>query len=213
MISKYLQKEDTLILEGSRIGNRLGHQAARFWPAEAETRNLRKPASWGAIRFHRKGPARIVRYSQGRAQLGGFALSQAGGPQPGTTLPDLEESSRSRVHENHSRLSKNWRDESLIRAAMADARCVTHFKRRPPSALDPGSRHPAGEPACSRPSYPLHRTRAPERADLRADRMRHVAHIHAQGWTAFLSLAGPRFSSGSAAGSPSMGSAGRDGTI
>src|SRR5580704_4268582 len=29
----------------------------------------------------------------------------------------------------------------------------------------------------------------------------------------FLSLAGPRFSSGSAAGSPSMGSAGRDGTI
>jgi hypothetical protein len=57
MISKYLQKEDTPILERSRIGNRLGGEAARFWPAEAEMRNLRKPASWGAIRFHRN-PAR-----------------------------------------------------------------------------------------------------------------------------------------------------------
>ena len=40
MVSKYLQKEDTPILERSRIVNRLGHQAARFWPAEAEMRNL-----------------------------------------------------------------------------------------------------------------------------------------------------------------------------
>src|ERR1700730_9141815 len=53
MISKYLQEEDTLILARSRIGNRLGNQAARFWPAEAETRNVLKPVSWGAIRFHR----------------------------------------------------------------------------------------------------------------------------------------------------------------
>jgi hypothetical protein len=29
---------------------------------------------------------------------------------------------RARVATNHSRLSKNWRDESLIRSAMADAR-------------------------------------------------------------------------------------------
>jgi hypothetical protein len=39
-------------------------------------------------------------------------------PQPG-----------SRVAENHRKLSKLWQDESLIRAAMADARCVSHFKR------------------------------------------------------------------------------------
>jgi hypothetical protein len=32
------------------------------------------------------------------------------------------------------KLSKLWQDESLIRAAMADVRCVTHFKRWPPSA-------------------------------------------------------------------------------
>jgi hypothetical protein len=41
----------------------------------------------------------------------------------------------SRVAGNQRKLSKNWRDESLIRAAMADARCITHFKRWPPSAL------------------------------------------------------------------------------
>jgi len=57
MISKNLQKEDTPILARSRIGNRLGHQAARFWRAEAEARNLRKAASWSVIRFHRN-PAR-----------------------------------------------------------------------------------------------------------------------------------------------------------
>ena len=45
----------------------------------AEMRNLRKPASWGAIPIPSKpGPARIVRCSQGRAQLGGLALTQAG---------------------------------------------------------------------------------------------------------------------------------------
>jgi hypothetical protein len=60
MISKYLQKEDTPILERSRIENRLGHQAARFWPAEAEMWNLRKPASRGAIRFHRKRSATLM---------------------------------------------------------------------------------------------------------------------------------------------------------
>jgi hypothetical protein len=54
MISKYFQKEDAPILERSRIENRLGQQAAGFWPAEAEMRNLRKPATWGATRFQRK---------------------------------------------------------------------------------------------------------------------------------------------------------------
>lgn len=39
------------------------------------------------------------------------------------------------VPENHRKLSKNWLDESLIRAAMADTRCITHFNRWPPSAL------------------------------------------------------------------------------
>ncbi|PNE09934.1 MAG: hypothetical protein CR217_17255 [Beijerinckiaceae bacterium] len=54
MISKYFQKEDAPILERSRIENRFGHQTARFWPAEAEMRNLRKPASPAATRFQRK---------------------------------------------------------------------------------------------------------------------------------------------------------------
>ena len=69
MVSKYLQKEDTPILERSRIGNRLGHQAARFWPAEAEPRNLRKPACWGAIRFGGKTDAeRAVRQCRDAGQ-------------------------------------------------------------------------------------------------------------------------------------------------
>ena len=46
-----------------------------------------------------------------------------------------------------------------------------------PRSLEPGSRHPAGEPARPRPPYPHHRTCAPERADLRADRRCHVADI------------------------------------
>jgi hypothetical protein len=42
----------------------------------------------------------------------------------------------SRVHENH---------ESLIRAAIADLRCATHFKHWPPAALA-GWRKQHGKP-------------------------------------------------------------------
>jgi hypothetical protein len=83
MISKYPQKEDTPILERSRIGNRLGHQAARFWPSGGNA-ELAKTSILGRDPIPSKpGPARIVRYSQGRAQLGGFALTQAGGQSSG----------------------------------------------------------------------------------------------------------------------------------
>jgi hypothetical protein len=50
-----------------------------------------------------------------------------------------------RGERNHRKLSKLWLDESLIRAAMADTRCITHFKRRPPSAGQAWRKHGRAE--------------------------------------------------------------------
>jgi hypothetical protein len=60
---------------------------------------------------------------QSRKQQGTIEMPKNLGPAPG-----------SRVHDNHSRLSKNWLDESLIRQAVAEARA--RASRWPLSAGD-----------------------------------------------------------------------------
>jgi hypothetical protein len=52
-------------------------------------------------------------------------------------LKSVKDAPASRVAETHRKLSKLWQDDAMIRAAMADVRCVTHFKRWPPSAGQP----------------------------------------------------------------------------
>ena len=52
----------------------------------------------------------------------------------------------SRVAKNHAMQSKLWNDEATIRKAMADARCITHFRRWPPSALAGWRKQHFGKP-------------------------------------------------------------------